>query len=490
MPLQRPSAFFRDPAEALSRVSPNRAKMYIRCFMAEVAKLVDNNPDMGLSIEDVDEAVLMLDIVESVEPPTRSQVQILSNQVSNLITSITRQHTHMAITAEILCFMVQAIREHAPAPVADMFQSWTPGSYGPYSSHSHSSSSRKARRSSDSDEFCARIDPVEEPTPMPPRPRSPSPSPGLNEVPAPSAEADTCPPHTESTSPPLPHDESTWNVPSDWDTQRGGSRKLRREGAFKHTPDWEAMKNVSGRLAEDDDGGTTSTTDAVDSTRPARPAQASRTEGGTRSSNSSSQANPSTGPPCNPPRRADSPDRAELERRIAELQAYIDAGFEGRLPTYQNKMKERTSEAGSVDVSSSPISAPMDPPLHVPTTPSASGKKRSRSCSQSPSPARSSPSPSAPTNSSAIPEDDDDDTAAEPRAAKRRRVSPARPKPATSFSKAGQSTYRTPAPTPAPEPSSPPPAPPATSVSSSVPKTRTQARRRPLTRTATMSNID
>ena len=71
MPLQRPSAFFRDPAEALSRVSPNRAKMYIRCFMAEVAKLVDNHPGLGLSIEDVDEAVLMLDIVESVEPPTR-----------------------------------------------------------------------------------------------------------------------------------------------------------------------------------------------------------------------------------------------------------------------------------------------------------------------------------------------------------------------------------------------------------------------------------
>lgn len=425
----------------------------------------------------------------------RSQVQILSNQVSNLITSITRQHTHMAITAEILCFMVQAIREHAPAPVADMFQSWTPGSYGPYSSHSHSSSSRKARRSSDSDEFCARIDPVEEPTPMPPRPRSPSPAPDLDEAAAPSAEADTCPPHTESPSPPLPHDESTWHVPSDWDTQSGGSRKLRREGAFMHNPDWEAMKNVSGRMAEDgdDDGGTTSTTDAVDPTRPRRPAQSSRTEEqpcGTRSSSSSSQANASTRPPRDPLRRADSPDRAELERRIAELQAYIDAGFEGRLPTYQNQMKERTSGAGSVDVSSSQISGPVDPPSHVPTTPSASGKKRSRSRSQSPSPASSSPSPSVPTDSLAMPEDDDEDTTTEPRAVKRRRVSPARPKPATSFSKAGQSTYRTPAPTPAPEPSSPPPAPPATSVSSSVPKTRTQARRRPLTRTATMSNID
>lgn len=422
----------------------------------------------------------------------RSQVQILSNQVSNLITSITRQHTHMAITAEILCFMVQAIREHAPAPVADMFQSWTPGSYGPYSSHSHSSSSRKARRSSDSDEFCARIDPVEEPTPMPPRPRSPSPAPCLNEAAAPSAETNTSPPHTESTSPPLAHGESNWQVPSDWDTQRGGSRKPRREGAFMHTPDWEEMKNVYGRLGDDggDDGGTPTTTDAVDSTGPAHPAQSSPTEEqprGTQSSNSSSQANASAPPPL---RCADSPDRAELERRIAELQAYIDAGFEGRLPTYQNQMAERTSGAGSVDVSSSPILAPVDPPSHVPTTSSASGKKRSRSRSQSPSPARSSPSPSAPTDSLTILESDDEDTATEPRAAKRRRVSPARPTPAASSSKAGQPTYRTPTPTPVPEPSSAPSTSAAASVSSSGPRTRAQARRRPLTRTATMANID
>ena len=71
MPLQRPSSLFRDQAEALSRVSPSRAKMYIRCFMAEVARLVDNHPGLGVLSEDVEEATLMLDIIEGAEPATR-----------------------------------------------------------------------------------------------------------------------------------------------------------------------------------------------------------------------------------------------------------------------------------------------------------------------------------------------------------------------------------------------------------------------------------
>ncbi|KAL4066590.1 hypothetical protein J3A83DRAFT_4189874 [Scleroderma citrinum] len=485
----------------MSRISSNRAKMFIRCFMAEVTKLVNNCPDMGLSMEDVDEASLMLDIIESVEPPTRAQVQSISSQVSNVMTTLKQHHTNMAITTEILCFMVQAIREHASTHVADMFQSWTPGSCGPYSSssyHSYSSNSRTARRSPDPDEFCARIDPVEEITPASPRPRSSSLVPLINEAAPPPPQTNSLPPCIDSTPPPSPNDKSNWQVPSDWNAQRGGSRKLRREGAFMHTPDWEAMKNVYGRRADDagDASGDTSTRSGANPTRlPSTVPCAESSRGdeqpiqpshSTRFSNSNSQANADTHIPCAPLRRADSSASAELERRITDLQAHIDAGFEGKLPTYHNQMKEGNDVAGSTGASSS-SKAPLEPSSPTSTTPSTAGKKRSRSHSQSPSTARSSPSPSSPTDTATTP-GDDEDTSAESRSTKRRRVSPAPLTLATSSSTPGQAVYRIPAPTPVPEPSS------ALSASTSAPRsgsrTRTPVKRTPLPRTATMANFD
>ena len=400
-----------------------------------------------------------------------SQVQILSNQVATLTSTLTHQSTNTAVTAEILCFMVQAVRDYAPAPVANLFQAWRPGSYGPHSSRPHSSSTPRARtrtrpRHFSHDSFSARIDPVEEDTPAPPHP--------------PSA---ACPPHVESAAPPTPpsQDESDWHVPLDWDAQRDGSRKLRREGAFMHTPNWDAMRNVHGRTAEDGGSGTNSTWASPS----ARPAQPSPTES-TRSSDANAKTNSAT---CAHPHRADSPDRAELERRFSELQAYVDAGLKGRLPPYENQMKDRRSGAGPDDTPPGSTD-PVEPPSRAPTTP----KKRSRSQSQSrsPSPACSSPSPHAPTDTVTAHEegsDDDGDSVVEPRTAKRRRVSPASRVPVVSSSIADQPVYRTPEPTPVPEPLSAA-LPSSAATSSSEPRIGTQARQRPLMRTATMAHFD
>ncbi|KAI6162698.1 hypothetical protein EDD17DRAFT_1574241 [Pisolithus thermaeus] len=105
-------------------------------------------------------------------------------------------------------------------------------------------------------------------------------------------------------------------------------------------------------------------------------------------SNSQSQAAPCSTEGVRPHgRRSDSPDAAELRRRVDELKAYFDAGYEGWLPLYQNKMKDRRN-------------APRSPNSNVPATlPSPTlttpRKKRQRTPSQSPtrSPSRASPGP-------------------------------------------------------------------------------------------------
>ncbi|KAG6330387.1 hypothetical protein ID866_8703 [Astraeus odoratus] len=489
MPLERPSALFRDTAEALSGVSPARAKVYIRSFMAEVAALIARCPGMGLTIDDVTEAGLMLAILEHADPATRVQVQSLSSRVSALTAMLNQQHNYLVTTAEILCLMVQAIREHAPGPIAEMFSSWTRGSY---SSHSHSSQSytRTTRASPSSDDFCARIDPLEDTGSTP-----------LDDVSSPnhhdSASAQTtsspAPPYDAPTSQPIApplghssplHDESAWKVPPDWDERRGGSRKLRREGAFIHTPDWKAMQDVYGRddSSLGDGTNTSAVQDANTNTLPADRAQSPHGVEQPTTPPSASRENASAKIKLSPPRRSDSPDLAELDRRVKELQAYFDAGYEGRLPTYENKMKEKQAMPGAKfkgDVSDhGHISAPSSP---TPATSTASGKKRSRSDSGTPAMSYS-PSPDALTKPIILHEVCPADGS---RSAKRRKVSRTPASTSDSPSSSTDSTpssYHTPSRIAVPEV--------ASMASGTGSRSRTQAKRRPIRRSATVEYLD
>ncbi|KAI6127666.1 hypothetical protein EDD16DRAFT_1552299 [Pisolithus croceorrhizus] len=344
--MHRPTAIFGSDPQALARIPPSRAREYLRSFVTMVADAVPKLPALGLSMEDVNEASLMLDI----------QLQTVSRQVSDIATTIQQQHANMTFTAEILCLIVEVMQNHAPSVVADT-------GFSP-----------------DFEEFSARIDPLGEthscPTPSLP-PSDPWSSSSAHDVPAPSPRA--------TTSNPPPHSEDTWKIPSDWDARGGGPRRLRREGAFIHKPNWDAMLKTYGRGAGavEDDHSDTLTTDGGHASTAASSAPRNRIYTHENrehvspptqcpASNSQSQAAPCSTEGVRPHgRRSDSPDAAELRRRVDELKAFLTQDM-GWLPLYQNKVKDRRN-------------APRSP----------NSNKRQRTPSQSPtrSPSRASPGP-------------------------------------------------------------------------------------------------
>ncbi|KAI6043628.1 hypothetical protein EDC04DRAFT_2650996 [Pisolithus marmoratus] len=511
MRMHRPTAIFGSDPQALARISPSRAKDYLRSFITTVADGVPKFPALGLSIEEVNEASLMLDIIER-EDITLRQLQSVSKQVADIATTIQRQHTNVTFTAEILSLIVEVIQNHAPSVIADVFKAWTRSSHFPPSS-AHTSP-RKSGMSPDSAEFSARIDPFGEPHSAPALPPEDSLPPlshrndtglhcplssslppsdrwsssSLHEVPP-------SPPPTTTSNSPL-NDEDTWRIPSDWDALGGGSRKLRREGAFRHKPDWDAMSTTYGRgddVAEDNHSDPRTTNDGHISTT-----TSSTPRGRTHRYESRGHASP---PPTHHPasdsgsqlttnveddpalqRRSDSPDATELRRRADELRAYLDAGYEGRLPPYQNKMKERKDVSGSHVATSPNPDVPATLPSPTPTTPR---KKRPRTHSQS----SSCPpfhSPSGPHVDTPSPPQDGDDSA-DPRTVKRMRVSASSSTPGPAVPPVPRNTpasYHMPEQTLTPEVSAK-----ASGVNSGA-RSRTLPRRRPLTRAATMAHFD
>ncbi|KAI6127257.1 hypothetical protein F5141DRAFT_1086671 [Pisolithus sp. B1] len=450
-------------------------------------------------MEDVNEASLMLDIVERGDP-TVKQLQTVSRQVADIATTIQQQHANMTFTTEILCLIVEVMQNHAPSVVADVFKAWTRGArYSPPSTHF---SPPQTDPSPDFEEFSARIDPLGEthsspspcgvghpfsashgndkgvrhPTGSPLPPSDPWSSSSVHDVPAPSPQA--------TTSNPPPHCEDTWQVPSDWDARGGGPRRLRREGAFIHKPDWDAMLKTYGRGAGavEDDHPDALTTDGGHASTAASSAPCSRIHKHENrehvspptqcpASNSQSQTTANNTEDARPHgRRSDSPDATELRRRVDELKAYFDAGYEGRLPPYQNKMKDRRNASRSPN-SNVPATSPS--PTHA--TPR---KKRQRTPSQSPTRSPSRPSPGPHADVPLLHQDRDD--SADLRTAKRMKVSgsPSTPGPA-----APPAPRNTPASYRTPEPEV-------------TPKfrlgllERTLPRRGPLKRTATMEHFD
>ncbi|KIN96746.1 hypothetical protein M404DRAFT_32981 [Pisolithus tinctorius Marx 270] len=511
MRMHRPTAIFGSDPQALARISPSRAADYLRCFITTVAGAVPKFPALGLTIEEVNEASLMLDIIERTDPTLR-QLQSVSKQIADIATTIQQQQTNMTFTVEILCLMVEVLQNHAPSVIADVFKAWTRSTCGIPSSAP--SSPDKAPIFPDSEEFFTRNDPIGErfaaatpsgvdsPLPTPHRddpglhhplgsslpPSDPWSSSSLHGVPASSPQP--------TVNQPL-NFEDTWKVPPDWDARGRSSRRLRREGAFIHTPDWDAMSKTYGRgddAAEDDRSHTPTTNDVHIST-----AMSPEAHGRTHKHEMRERASSPTQLPASisqsrvatdtddvraVPQHSDSPDATELRRCVHELQAYIDAGYEGRLPRDQNKMKEASDASSSHNVPSSNSNLPVTLESPTPMTPR---KKRQRASSQSPSRSPFHYSPGSHAGSAGLPEDEDEGHPTEARAVKRMKVSAptSTPGPApTPENIPASASSCTPEPTLTPEISAT-----ASGVNSGT-RSPTPPRRRSLTRTATMDQFD
>ncbi|KAI6140211.1 hypothetical protein BKA82DRAFT_32981 [Pisolithus tinctorius] len=381
MRMHRPTAIFGSDPQALARAVPKF-------------------PALGLTIEEVNEASLMLDIIERTDPTLR-QLQSVSKQIADIATTIQQQQTNMTFTVEILCLMVEVLQNHAPSVIADVFKAWTRSTCGIPSSAP--SSPDKAPIFPDSEEFFTRNDPIGERFAAAPLWCGQSPShphrddPGLHH-PLGSSLPQVIPVPASSPQPTVNQPlnfEDTWKVPPDWDARGRSSRRLRREGAFIHTPDWDAMSKTYGRgddAAEDDRSHTPTTNDVHIST-----AMSPEAHGRTHKHEMRERASSPTQLPASisqsrvatdtddvraVPQHSDSPDATELRRCVHELQAYIDAGYEGRLPRDQNKMKEASDASSSHNVPSSNSNLPVTLPSPTPMTPR---KKRQRASSQSPS---------------------------------------------------------------------------------------------------------
>lgn len=491
--MHHPTAIYGSDPQALARIPPSRAKEYLRSFVTAVADAVPKFPALGLSMEDVNEASLMLDIVDRGDP-TLKQLQTVSRQVADVATTIQQQHAHMTFTAEILCLFVEVMQNHTPSFIADVFKAWTRSAhYTPPSTHC---SPPNTDPSPDFEEFSARINPLAETYPVPAPRRADSPpaashgnDKGLRHPPSsslpPSDPWSSSSPHDAPapslqapTSNPPPGYEDSWQVPSDWDARGGGSRRLRREGAFIHKPDWDAMMKTYGRSdgAVEDDHPDTLTTDGGHASTTASSAPRGRIH---RHENQEQVTPPAECPPSNSQsqttvnaegghahrQRSDSPDATKLRRRVDELKAYFDAGYEGRLPPYQNKMKDRRDASRS-----SNSNVPATLPSPTPTTPR---KKRPRTPSQSPTHAD-------------VPVLYQDDSA-DLRTVKRMKVSasPSTPGPA-----ALPVLTNTPASQGVPEPANTPENSARASGVNSGARRRTLPRRRPLKRTATMEHLN
>ncbi|KAI5983732.1 hypothetical protein EDC04DRAFT_2836640 [Pisolithus marmoratus] len=296
MRMHRPTAIFGSDPQALARISPSRAKDYLRSFITTVADGVPKFP------------ALMLDIIER-EDITLRQLQSVSKQVADIATTIQRQHTNVTFTAEILSLIVEVIQNHAPSVIADVSH------FPPSSAHT---SPRKSGMSPDSAEFSARIDPLANPI-LPPRSL-------LKTV---SLLCPPSPPPTTTSNSPL-NDEDTWRIPSDWDALGGGSRKLRREGAFRHSPTGMQCRQPTGvetmllritiQIPVRQMMGTFQ--------QPRRPHLAVVP--------TDTRAGDMHHPPPTHHPASDS-----------GLRAYLDAGYEGRATTISEQMKERKDVSGS-----------------------------------------------------------------------------------------------------------------------------------------------